>query len=119
MAASTIATHQPYKEGFSVNAYNAAWDGCEIAVAAVAGKSHYIEYIFINNVTNTTTVSIGSGEDPAGTIETVLIGPIATSANMNIEMHFAKPIKVAAGKDINVDTSAATAALVVLQGFTE
>lgn len=113
--AVTLETLQVAGSGFANNATSADASGGETIVAAVANKSHYITSIMIACIT-AITVTI---QDNTGT-PIVILGPIpfaATSSPLTID--FLKPVKVASGKLIEVDSSGAGAVNVFIQGYTE
>ena len=113
--AVVLTTLQAASSGFINNATSADASGGETIVAAVAGKSHYIRSITIVCI-SAITVTI---QDNTGT-PVVILGPApfaATSAPLTVV--FPDPVKVAAGKLVEVDASGAGAVNVVIQGYTE
>lgn len=115
--AITVTTLAPYPYGFANNGVSADASGCEELVAAVAGKSHYIEGIIISTGA-AISVTIGAGET-GGAVTASILGPIAFSADSTLYWKFARPIKVAAATAIVVDTSGAGAVTVFVEGYTE
>jgi len=90
--------------------------GTEIAVAAVASKSHYITSItLLSTVANTVTISDNSGTP------VVIFGPVSFLTTMSggeYHIRYDKPLKVASGKQIDITTTAGDAVCIIIQGFT-
>ena len=65
---------------FFIDAYNADVSGCEVVVAAVAGKYHYIKRVIldIEGWPLDPTVTLGSGETGSA-VTTVLTGPFTVA----------------------------------------
>jgi len=100
--------------GFVNNATSADASGGETIVAAVAGESHYITSIAITCI-SAITVAI---QDDTGT-PVVILGPVpfnTTAAPFVID--YPNPVKVAAGKLVEVKASGAGVVDVVIQGYT-
>ena len=117
-----LATLNTARRGFVNNATSADASGGETIVAAVVGKSHYITSITIACIVDI-TVTI---QDNTGT-PIVILGPVpfadltATSSvgSSPFTIVYPNPVKVAAGKLVEVDASGAGAVCVVIQGYTE
>ena len=114
--AITLVSNSVGKAGFSVNGNSADLSGCESLVAAVTGKSIYLEKVAISFGAEI-TVTIGAGET-TGAVTTVLVGPIYGAANTSIELDFShRPIKLAAATALVADSSGAGNVTIVAQGF--
>ena len=107
------------KYGFSVNAYDADLSGCEPILAAVTGKSIYLEHIMISCASGI-TVTIGEGET-ASAVTTVLLGPIVfTAAGSNfMDVHFQRPIQLTAATALTADASGAGAVTILAEGYVQ
>lgn len=113
--AVTLETLQAATKGFINNATSADASGGETIVAAVAGKSHFIKSITIACI-SAITVTI---QDNTGT-PVVILGPAPFAATSGpLTVVYPDPVKVAAGKLVEVDASGAGAVNVVIQGYTE
>lgn len=114
--------HNVGTSGFSVNC-TGTLNGCEDLVAAVTGKSIYVEMVAIMAAADGGTITIGAGET-AGAVTAPIIGPVPTGAvttsggiTTGISMNFPRPIKLAAAIALTVDTSADIACCIVVQGY--
>jgi len=101
--------------GFAVNATSSDLSGCEELVAATAGKSIYLEQIYINSA-SAITVTIGAGET-TGAVTAVILGPITfTTTGGQAIFQFTRPIILAAATALTVDASGAGAVQIFAQG---
>lgn len=114
-AAVTLVTNNVGTYGFVANANSADYTGCEELVAAVSGKSIYVERVVITSDT-ATNFTIGAGET-GGAVTTVVIGPVYLAANTSISFVFSRPIKLAANTALVVDAAGAGNATVIVQGY--
>ena len=80
MAANTIVMKRPPADGskFFVSYSSTDVSGCEELLAAVTGKSHYLQKIIIQ-CASAITVSIGGGET-TGALTSTFLGPIPFAA---------------------------------------
>ena len=114
MADATTA-NQVDGYGFAVNLTSDDASAAKTAVAAVAGKSHYIKKITIACV-SAISVTI---QDNTGT-PVLILGPITfTTGSSPFEIEYLNGIQVAAGKTVDVIASGAGAVAVNIQGYTE
>lgn len=114
--AITLDTTGCDRMGFVANGYSADWSGCEQIVAAVTGKSIYIERVYISSGA-AITLTLGAGET-GGAVTNELIGPIYMAANSTAAFdYFGRPIKVTAATALVADGSGAGAATIVVQGY--
>ena len=114
--AITLDTHSVDRVGFVANGYSADWSGCEELVAAVSGKSIYVERVYINSNT-AINYTIGAGET-TGAVTNEVLGPLYMAANSNAAFDFSgRPVKIAAGVALTADASGAGAATIVIQGY--
>lgn len=114
--AATIDSYGCDRVGFVVNAYCADWSGCEEIIAAVAGKSIYIERLYISNET-AVTITIGAGET-GGAVTNELLGPLYVAANGFLAFDFSsRPLKVTAATALVADASAGTDFTVIVHGY--
>lgn len=113
--AITLASNNVANSGFIANGNSSDLSGCETLVAAVTGKSIYVERIAVS-FGAAINVSLGEDESSSG-VDTVLIGPIYGAANSSIELTFQRPLKLAAATALTVDASGAGAATVIVQGY--
>lgn len=123
---------------FHVDAYNADVTGTEDVVAAVAGKSHYIQRMIltIDGLTGDPTVTVGSGETASAVTKT-MVGPLSVAAEVVTgipanEEHFvpAKTYvydfdqgrnmgrKLTVGEALTIDSSAAVPVNIWVEGVT-
>ncbi len=94
----------------------------ETIVAAVSGKSHYVRSItlwclvaitaWIQDNTGTPVVILG----PVSFVDLTATSSVSTSP---VTVNFNPPVKVTAGKLIEIDASGAGIVAGVIQGFTE
>lgn len=114
--AFVLTTKQVKKSGFCAQ-LTGDLSGKETIVAAVAGKSHYITSItIISGAANTFTVVDNTGTP------VVILGPFSVVATLTGGIYrivFDQPIKVAEGKQIDVDAALTDTCCVVIQGTTE
>lgn len=113
--AITLVSNGVSTSGFSVNGNSADLSGCETLVAAVTGKSIYIDRLAIS-FGAAISVTIGAGET-TGAVTTVLAGPIYGAANSTVELNFKRPIKLAAATALTADASGAGNVTIVAEGF--
>jgi hypothetical protein len=113
--AITLVTNDVDRVGFVCNGNSADLSGCETLVAAVAGKSIYLERIAVS-FGAAISVTIGAGET-TGAVTTVLVGPLYGAANTTVELTFTRPIKVTAATALVADSSGAGNITVLVQGF--
>ena len=85
--AISITTGQAGHFGFIINATSADASGVEVLLAGVAGKSIVLDHLTVNS-TDAVGISIGEGETVPGTIDDVLIGPIAFPALQTLQWDF-------------------------------
>lgn len=113
--AITLTTNNVQGAGFIANGYSADWSGCETIVAAVSGKSIYIERIYINSE-GADTFTFGAGET-GGAVTATILGPIYSPGYLLLEMVFTRPLVVTASTALVIDAAGATAATIIVQGF--
>jgi len=114
--AITVTTHTLGSgSGFSKQGISADASGTETIVAAVAGKSHIIKSIMIYCL-SAITVTI---QDNTGTPVVIAGGITFTTTAQPAVFTFRHPIKVPAGKSIDVDASGAGQVVVLIEGYTE
>lgn len=117
--AITLTSNQVEGAGFSQNGQSDDFSGTEALLAAVTGKSIYLEHIHIANGATARTVTIGAGES-AGAVTTVLFGPISLAINGNTDIRFNKPIKLASATALVVDASGGSVGSnVIAEGFVQ
>jgi len=85
--AITVTTPTPGKFGFFANGVSADASGVEELVAAVAGKSIYLDHLTVSSDA-AISISIGEGETVPGTIDTVHLGPIPFAVNQQMQWNF-------------------------------
>lgn len=107
--AITLKTNSVDKYGFVANGYSADLSGGETLVAAVAGKSIYVESVVIS----TLAAEIITLRDGAATI----IGPIHTAATSAYSMTFHRPIKLTAATALTVIAAGAGETTVIVTGY--
>ena len=115
--AISVTTHNVATSGFSKigSSADASGAGGEIIVAAVAGKSHFITHISIYcQVAETMTI-----QDNTGTPVVIIPAVTFSATSAPYQINFINPIKVAAGKTINVLGGGAAQVDVLVQGYTE
>jgi hypothetical protein len=115
--AITLVESSVKGRGFVANGTSADFSGCEALKAAVAGKSIYVERIYINSGA-AINLTIGEGET-TGAVTTVIAGPLYMAANTSLELVFTRPIKLTAATALTIDASGAGNATVIVQGFVE
>ena len=116
---TTNAVAAGSRAAFSSNATSEDFSSTEIAVAAVTGKTHYVQQVIISNGGTARTVTIGAGET-TNEVTTVLLGPVSCAANSTQTFKFAVPISAGSATDVTVDASGASAGSCVhIQGYTE
>lgn len=116
--ATVVDSNQPADHGWIVNCRSDDLSGCEELRPAVAGKSHYLESLYVS-AGAAITVSVGEG-DNAGALTTPRIGPLYMAANSNSgQLVFARPIKMTAATALTVDASGAGNVTVVASGYTK
>lgn len=113
--AITLVSNAVDNHGYLVNGNSADLSGCEQLVAAVAGKSIYVERLVLS-FGAAVTVTVGAGEN-AGSVTTVLVGPLYGAANTTAELTFTRPIKLAAATALVADSSGAGAVTILAQGY--
>lgn len=113
--AITLTTNAVSGAGFVANGNSADWSGCETIVAAVTGKSIYIEKIYINSDEDE-VITIGAGET-AGAVTTPVIGPVHSPGGINIEYVFTRPLKITEATALVADATSSGAATIIVQGF--
>lgn len=113
--AITLTSNSVSPYGFLVNGHSADWSGSETLVAAVAGKSIYIERIYIN-AHDAEIFTFGAGET-GGAVSAVVLGPISCPADDVVELVFTRPLKVTAATALVVDAVGAGDATIIVQGF--
>jgi len=111
----TLKTNSVHGAGFIANGYSADWSGCEAIVAAVTGKSIYVERIYIN-AQDAEVFTFGAGET-GGAVTTTILGPIATAGSLARDMAVTRTLMVTAATALVVDATGATAATIIVQGF--
>lgn len=115
--AITAVSSQGYPKGFVANGNSGDASGCETLLAAPGtGLSIYLESVTIS-CGSAINVTVGSGVDGAGAVETVLIGPVYLAANSTVTVPLTKPIQLAANKALTVDASGAGNVTVVASGY--
>ena len=113
--AITLKTNSVSGAGFIANGYSADWSGCETLVAAVTGKSIYIERIYIN-AHDAEIFTFGAGATGAA-VTTVVLGPISCSADTIVELIFSKPLFITAATAFVVDCAGTGDATIIVQGY--
>jgi len=105
---------------FIINAYSANAAGCEqLKAAPGTGKAIYIRNLTVN-AASPITVTIGEGETTAGSVDTVLIGPLQFGTNSDkMAWDFYPALKLTDNKSLVVDTSATGPVVIIIQGFIE
>ena len=102
---------------WAVNGSSADATGCETLKAAPgAGYSLCITRLFIL-VGAAITVTIGSGAN-AGSVETVLVGPLGGAAGTYVLDVRDHPVVLAENKALSVDASGAGVVCIYAEGFT-
>jgi len=115
--AITLTTNSVKGRGFIANGYSADWSGCEEIVAAVTGKSIYIERIYIN-AHDAEIFTFGAGET-TGAVTATVLGPLSCPADTIVEMVFTRPLKVTAATALVVDAASSGDATIIVQGYIE
>lgn len=110
--AITLTTNNVDGAGFIANGYSADWSGCETIVAAVTGKSIYIERIYIH-AQDIALFTFGAGET-GGAVTATVLGPLVSGM---CELVFTRPLKITAATALVVDADSAVAATIIVQGF--
>jgi hypothetical protein len=113
--AITLVTNDVDRCGFFSNGNSADLSGCETLVAAVAGKSIYVERVAVS-FGAAISVTLGAGET-TGAVTTVLVGPLYGAANTTVELVFTRPIKLAAATALVADSSGAGNVTITCQGY--
>lgn len=113
--AITLVSNNVAKTGFSINGNSADLSGCETLVAAVAGKSIYVEKVAVS-FGAALNVTIGEGET-TGAVTTARIGPLYGAANTTVELNFKRPIKLTAATAFTADASGSGNVTIVAEGF--
>ncbi|MFH1616467.1 MAG: hypothetical protein ABIG61_15440 [Planctomycetota bacterium] len=113
--AITLKTNSVSGAGFIANGYSDDWSGCETLVAAVTGKSIYIERIYIN-AHDAEIFTFGAGETGTA-VTTVVLGPLSCSADTVIELVFTRPLFITAATAFVVDATATGDATIIVQGY--
>lgn len=113
--AITLVSNAVYNHGFLVNGNSADLSGCEQLVAAVGGKSIYVERLVVS-FGAAVTVTLGAGKTDTA-VTTVLVGPLYGAANTTIELTFTRPIKLAAATALTADSSGAGDVTILAQGY--
>jgi len=113
--AITLKTNSVGGAGFIANGYSADWSGCETLVAAVTGKSIYIERIYIN-AHDAEIFTFGAGET-TGSVTTIVLGPLSCPADTIVELVFTRPLFITATTAFVVDAAAAGDATIIVQGY--
>jgi len=105
---------------FIVNAYSANAINCEqLKAAPGTGQAIYIRNLTVN-AASPITVTIGEGETTAGSVDTVLIGPLQFGTNSDkMAWDFYPALKLTDNKSLVVDTSATGPVVIIIQGFIE
>jgi len=96
---------------FYLSLTSADLSGAEVALAAVAGKTHYITHINFRSDA-AIDLEIGSGEDVAGTVTVVHIGTVPLDADSGFfewNAPAGKGLKCTSNKLIAIKASAGTA----------
>ena len=107
------------KWGFFANGVSADASGVEELVAAVAGKSIYVDHLTISS-DSAISISIGEGEAVPGTIDTVLLGPIPFAVNQSMQWTFLNGgMKLTAATSLVVEASGAGNINVFVSGRVE
>jgi len=102
--------------GFCVNFNSADLSGCEELIAAVSGKSIYVERLELS-FGAAINVTLGAGET-GGAVTTILIGPIYGAANGFIPLNFEKrPIKATTATSLTIDASGAGNITGIVSGY--
>lgn len=115
--AITLVTNSVKNYGFVANGTSADLSGTETLVAAVAGKSIYVERLVIN-FGAAVNVTIGAGET-TGAVTDVVIGPVYGAANSTVDMKFDRPVMLAAATALVADASGSGNVTIVVQGHVE
>lgn len=116
--ATTVDSNSVAPFGWSVNCRSDDLTGTEELKAAVTGKSHYVESLYVSSGA-AITVTIGAGKN-AGALATVLCGPFYLAANTNTGLiTFSRPIKLAAATALCVDASGAGNCCIIATGYSE
>lgn len=114
-----IATPQPGKFGFTINATSADASGCEeLKAAPAAGLSIIVDHITINNGAGAQSITIGQGKTGAG-VTAALIGPVAMAANTSLQWTFPSGMVLTAATSLTVDSSSNTALCIFAWGRIE
>ena len=113
--AITLKTNEVDKFGFIANGSSSDWSGCEEIVAAVSGKSIYIERIWISSESDE-VFTFGAGET-GGAVTTTIFGPVYSPGYVNLEYIFTRPLRVAAATSLVVDAASTATATIIVQGF--
>lgn len=113
--AITLTTNNVDGAGVVANGYSADWSGCETLVAAVSGKSIYVERIYIN-AHDAETFTFGAGAS-GGSVSATLLGPLSCPADTIVELVFTRPLKVTVSTALVVDAAAAGDATIIVQGY--
>jgi len=101
--------------GFSINGNSADLSGCEELVAAVSGRSIYVERLVIS-FGAAITISVGAGKT-GDALTTLLVGPLYGSAHETVELVFTRPVKLAVSTALCVDASGAGNVTILSQGY--
>jgi hypothetical protein len=112
--AITLKSNSVGSIGFIANGNSGDLSGCETVVAAVTGKSIYVEKIAISSAA-AINLTIGEGE-AASAVETALIGPIYMAQNSNIQFEFNRKLKLTAAKALTIDASGAGNVTIIAEG---
>jgi hypothetical protein len=114
---ATVTANQAYSEGFCVNVTVDDLDVAAVdAVAAVTGKSHYIENIYATSAT-TQSLTIGLTANGAS-VTTPMIGPVVARSGFHLDLRLRRPVKCTAGAAIAVAGTAAGVTTVTIEGYT-
>ena len=113
-----VVTTPSAKVGFIDNATSADVRGCETIHAAVTGKKIKIRHLTINVGATGMGVTIGAGTTGAGVTAAVL-GPIVFAANTSMQWNFHPPLEIPTATLLSVDSDAAGAICVFVQGVIE
>ena len=113
--AITLVTNNVSERGFVANGNSADLSGCETLVAAVTGKSIYVERVAVS-FGAAITVTLGEDESSSG-VDTVRIGPIYGAANTTVPLVFSRPIKLTTATALTADGSGAGNVTIVVQGY--
>ena len=114
---TTLTSNNVGTRGFNANLTSDDLSGCESIVAAVAGKSIYLERVALS-FGAAITVTLGAGET-GGAVTAVLVGPIYGAANSTVELVFNRQIKLASATALVADASGAGNITIVAQGYIE